>query len=443
MVGFVLGWAGVDGEGLHVHSHMLAALPERRHRGVGYALKLGQRAQALAQDIHVARWTFDPLVARNAWFNFGKLGAVADAFGRAFYGEMTDEINAGDRSDRLVVRWDLDLDPAPRPWPDGLPAVLSAEGDPQHPRPAQGPTAGSRRSRRGGPSRSRGPQEPGPGPRGTLARGRGRGAGRLLPVGVDRRGLRSDPIGVRADTRGHRVSRVRAIELLLVELPLVRPFRTSFGEMAEKRCILVRVETDGGEGWGECVADTRPDFSGEFNDGAWLVLRDFLAPALVRAGDVDVGSVEESFAAIRGNPMAKAALLDAFVDAELRADGTSLASWLGAERPRVECGVSIGIAPSVDALLAQVDGYLAEGYRRIKLKIEPGTDIERVRAVRAAHPDILLSVDANAAYTPVRHGRVPRDGGSRSPDDRAAAPPRGSAPPRRAPGQPPDGSVSR
>jgi predicted GNAT superfamily acetyltransferase len=138
MVGFVLGWAGVDGDGLHVHSHMLAALPERRHRGVGYALKLGQRAQALAQDVHVVRWTFDPLVARNAWFNFGKLGTIADAFGRAFYGEMTDEINAGDRSDRLVVRWDLDPDPAPRFWPEGLPTVLIAEGDPLRSRPLIG-----------------------------------------------------------------------------------------------------------------------------------------------------------------------------------------------------------------------------------------------------------------------------------------------------------------
>jgi predicted GNAT superfamily acetyltransferase len=138
MVGFVLGWAGVDGDGLHVHSHMLAALPERRHRGVGYALKLGQRAQALAQDVHVVRWTFDPLVARNAWLNFGKLGTVADAFGRAFYGEMTDEINAGDRSDRLVVRWDLDPEPARRPWPQGLPTVLTAEGDPLDPRPVVG-----------------------------------------------------------------------------------------------------------------------------------------------------------------------------------------------------------------------------------------------------------------------------------------------------------------
>ena len=138
MIGFVLGWAGVDDGGLHVHSHMLAALPDRRHRGVGYALKLGQRAQALAQDIHVVRWTFDPLVARNAWFNLGKLGATADGFGRAFYGEMSDEINAGDRSDRLVVRWDLDPDPAPRPWPAGLPTVLGAEGDPDRPMPVPG-----------------------------------------------------------------------------------------------------------------------------------------------------------------------------------------------------------------------------------------------------------------------------------------------------------------
>jgi predicted GNAT superfamily acetyltransferase len=138
LVGFVLGWAGVDEVGLHVHSHMLAALPERRHRGVGYALKLGQRAQALDQGIHVARWTFDPLVARNAWFNLGKLGAVADRFGRAFYGEMADEINRGDRTDRLVVRWDLDPDPVPRMIPVGLPTVLAAEGDPRAPVPVGG-----------------------------------------------------------------------------------------------------------------------------------------------------------------------------------------------------------------------------------------------------------------------------------------------------------------
>lgn len=114
LIGFVLGWAGVDADGLHVHSHMLAALPDRRHAGVGYALKLAQRAQALDQGISVVRWTFDPMVARNAWFNLGKLGAVADRFERAFYGRMEDAINAGDRTDRLFVRWDLDREIGPR-----------------------------------------------------------------------------------------------------------------------------------------------------------------------------------------------------------------------------------------------------------------------------------------------------------------------------------------
>jgi predicted GNAT superfamily acetyltransferase len=117
LVGYVLGWAGVDADGLHVHSHMLAALPERRHGGIGYALKLAQRAQALDQGIRVVRWTFDPLVARNAYFNLQKLGAIADRFERDFYGQMADELNRGDRSDRFTVRWDLTNTPGPRDLP--------------------------------------------------------------------------------------------------------------------------------------------------------------------------------------------------------------------------------------------------------------------------------------------------------------------------------------
>jgi predicted GNAT superfamily acetyltransferase len=114
-IGYVLGWAGVDPEdGLHTHSHMLAALPARRHRGVGYALKLAQRAQALDQGIAEVRWTFDPLVARNGYFNLHKLGAIADRFDRNHYGAMVDEVNAGERSDRFTVRWDLRSEPGPR-----------------------------------------------------------------------------------------------------------------------------------------------------------------------------------------------------------------------------------------------------------------------------------------------------------------------------------------
>jgi len=119
LVGFVLGWAGIDDEGLHVHSHMLAAIPDRRHRGVGYALKLAQRAQALDQGVSVVRWTFDPLVARNAWLNLGKLGAIVDRFERDYYGEMTDDLNAGERSDRFMVRWELGRVPGPRFAPAG------------------------------------------------------------------------------------------------------------------------------------------------------------------------------------------------------------------------------------------------------------------------------------------------------------------------------------
>jgi o-succinylbenzoic acid (OSB) synthetase len=162
--------------------------------------------------------------------------------------------------------------------------------------------------------------------------------------------------------------------------------------------VLVRVETDDAEGWGECVAGPDPGFSEEFNEGVWLVLREFVVPALFAAGDVSSRDLDPVLAGIRGNPMARAALVDAFLDAELRAQDVSLAAYLQADRDRVACGVSVGIASTTQDLLDQVAGYLAQGYRRIKLKIEPGTDVERVAAVRGAFPDTMLSVDANAAY---------------------------------------------
>jgi len=195
------------------------------------------------------------------------------------------------------------------------------------------------------------------------------------------------------------MTRILGIELRLVSLPLVRPFRTSFGEERTKECVLVRVETPDGFGWGECGAGPDPGYSEEFNGGVWAVIRDHLGPALLRAGDITGADVAGALAFARGHRMAKAALEMAVLDAELRAEGRSLASYLGADRDRVACGVSIGIAPTLEALLEQVEGYLGEGYQRVKLKIEPGLDVERVSAVRAAYPDVLLSVDANAAYT--------------------------------------------
>jgi O-succinylbenzoate synthase len=197
------------------------------------------------------------------------------------------------------------------------------------------------------------------------------------------------------------MTRVESIELSLIELPLVRPFRVSFGTSTGKECILARVRMDGVDGWGECVADDGyPGFSSEWNEGVWVLLRDVLGPAVLAADDVGSDTIDDQLRFVRGNPMAKATVIDAVLDAELRAADRSLAAWLGADRRAVPCGVSIGIADSTDELRARVDEHLEQGYLRIKLKIMPGIDVERVAAIRRDHPDILLSVDANAAYRP-------------------------------------------
>lgn len=181
-----------------------------------------------------------------------------------------------------------------------------------------------------------------------------------------------------------------AIELLRVRLPFRRPFTTSQWTSTVKDAVLVRaVGSDGSEGWGECAAAEAPWYSSEWTEGAWLVLRDFLVPAAL-AGRPH---------AIRGHPMAVAAVEVALMDLALRRRGISLSAHLGGVRDRVECGVSVGIQGSIDELLAEVGRFVSAGYRRVKLKIKPGHDVEPVRAVREAFPNIPLTVDANAAYS--------------------------------------------
>ncbi len=194
--------------------------------------------------------------------------------------------------------------------------------------------------------------------------------------------------------------RFAGFELYRLELPLVSPFRTSFGTEHTRDVLLVRaLGADGVAGWGECVAGTAPGYSAEYVDAAHEVTRRFLIPALAGRGDWDATSVERAFAAVKGHPMAKSAVQTAILDAQLRAAGMPLSSYLGAVRPTVAAGVSVGIMDSIPELLDAVDGYLAQGYVRIKLKIEPGWDVVPVRAVRERFADILLQVDANTAYT--------------------------------------------
>jgi len=194
--------------------------------------------------------------------------------------------------------------------------------------------------------------------------------------------------------------KISGIELRRIAMPLVSPFRTSFGTETARDVLLVRVVGEDSEGWGECVAMSEPLYSSEHVDGAAEVLRRFLVPRLVAGGPLGAHEVAERLAPVKGHRMAKAALETAVLDAELRSEGRSFARELGAVHERVPCGVSVGIMDSVPELLDAVEGYLDEGYLRIKLKIEPGWDVEPVRAVRERFgDDVLLQVDANTAYT--------------------------------------------
>ncbi len=194
------------------------------------------------------------------------------------------------------------------------------------------------------------------------------------------------------------------VELRRIAMPLVSPFRTSFGSQSARDILLVRVQltaADGSvtEGWGECVALSEPSYSPEYVDGAQHVIEHHLLPRLRSAGRIDAGGVSPALAKLHGHPMAKAALEMAVLDAQLRATGTSFADFLGATNTTIPSGVSVGIHDSVDDLLATVQGYVDDGYVRIKLKIEPGSDIEHVAAVRELiGPDMPLQVDANTAY---------------------------------------------
>ncbi|WP_435743270.1 o-succinylbenzoate synthase [Microbacterium sp. PMB16] len=192
--------------------------------------------------------------------------------------------------------------------------------------------------------------------------------------------------------------KLEGVEILKVSIPLVGAFRTSFGTEAVRETLLLRAVTDEGEGWGECGASEAPLYSGEYTHGAADVLSRHLIPGLSGVTDLDAHSVAPALSAFKENRLAKAALETAILDADLRARGIPLSYALGAVRQSVACGVSVGIADSIPELLDTVEGYLADGYLRIKLKIEPGWDIEPVRAVRERFGDIMLQVDANASY---------------------------------------------
>ena len=192
---------------------------------------------------------------------------------------------------------------------------------------------------------------------------------------------------------------IERVELRLVRLPLNEPFETSFGRIDSRLIFLVSVEGEGLTGWGEVVAEEEPRYSYETVATALHTIKDHLAPVMLLRPVAGLEDLAARFTQFRGHNMAKAGLELAFMDLLARVRGESLSQLIQGSRPNVPVGVSLGIQPSIDHLLERIDLYLGLGYQRIKLKIKQGWDVDVVRDVRKRHPDILLSVDANSAYT--------------------------------------------
>jgi O-succinylbenzoate synthase len=196
--------------------------------------------------------------------------------------------------------------------------------------------------------------------------------------------------------------RIERIELRLLRLPLVRFFETSFGRIHDRSFVLVTVEEDGMIGVGECVADANPFYSPETTRTAWHIISEFIAPVLLGRVFTHPADIFDALARIRGHQMAKAAVEMAAWDLFARQQNRPLAAVLGGNPATIErgieAGVSIGIQNSLEELADRVDLELAAGYRRIKIKIKPGWDIDAVRTVRDRFDAVPLMVDANAAY---------------------------------------------
>jgi len=192
------------------------------------------------------------------------------------------------------------------------------------------------------------------------------------------------------------------MELRLLRLPLVRFFETSFGRISDRTFVIVTVHEDGAAGYGECVADANPFYSSETTRTAWHVISEFIAPLVLGRDFAHPADVFGALCVIRGHNMAKAAVEMAAWDLFARQQGRRLADVLGGNPATIArgiaSGVSIGIQDSLDQLLERVAAELEAGYRRIKIKIKPGWDVNAVDVVRARFGEIPMMVDANAAY---------------------------------------------
>lgn len=189
------------------------------------------------------------------------------------------------------------------------------------------------------------------------------------------------------------------VEVREVRMQLLHPFETSFGVTEERRILIVKVCDGDFVGYGEVTAAEFPFYSHETSETAWHVLGDFIIPWTIGKEFEVASDFGSAVGSIRGHNMAKAAMENALWDLEARTKQVPLWKLLGGVRKRIECGVSIGIQASIEKLCEKISLELREGYRRIKIKIKPGWDLDVIREVRESFPEIHLMGDANSAYS--------------------------------------------
>ncbi len=193
--------------------------------------------------------------------------------------------------------------------------------------------------------------------------------------------------------------KINRVELREIHLPLVHFFETSFGRTTARRIVLVRVEASGLTGWGEVTCGEQPLYNYETPETAWHILRDFLIPGTLGREMSGPSEIACRFKPIRGHNMAKAALENALWDVRAQQEGLPLSKVIGGTLEEIPSGVSIGIQDSIEQLLEKIQCEVSAGYQRIKLKVKPGWDVNVLERVRERFPRIVLSVDANSAYT--------------------------------------------
>jgi len=192
--------------------------------------------------------------------------------------------------------------------------------------------------------------------------------------------------------------KIEEITLRHLKLPYVAPFQTSRWIEYDRECVIAQVRADGLTGWGECVASQNCGYSYETTKTNWLILDEFIIPAILGKDVAGIEAYRAAVTHISGHPMAKAGMELALWDLLAQRAGLSLQKFLGGSGDRVKVGVSVGIQATTEKLVEVVDKYLADGYRRVKLKIKPGRDLDDTAAIRQSHPDLLLQVDGNSVY---------------------------------------------